>query len=296
MKLNKTELQIFECAIRKNISAKDISFLSKGLASTYLNRLCKEGFLEKNGRVFSVSSHRFARILSNLIIDDQTIINDLSNESIPILVAILNNENNLVMISKEVGLNESTIYPYLRKFLKRQIIFKENEFFNFNKELWNTLHQFLTQYIAHHTLFIFDKVPNTAKIYYETPKEIIFSSVENVEDANKTAFSVFEDFGIKLMEKEIFYRFDLYSLRHLSPALILQDAFNIASKDSEISSRRRTYCYLFYKKNINQLKKFKHNDLIILKEIIAGQGLKKYLNFPSYEEIIERCNDYDIKI
>jgi predicted transcriptional regulator len=298
MRLNSTQLRILELiAINNKVKSKDITFITKSLVSAYLNQLLEQGFLEKLKNEFTISSNRFARILSNLLIEDSTLKKILVNEGIPILMILSNRENQtLEDISRELGLNKSSIYPYIRNLLSRQIVNKEGRSIIFNENLWNNLFQFISLYKNNYVLSQFKKVPNNAKIYYESPYEIVFSLATDFKDANKTAFSLFNKFGIPLMEKEIFYRLDDCARKKLNVRTILLDALRIAGLSNEVSIRRRIYSYLFYKKNINQLRKIKHPDLEILKKIVENKGNFNDKDYPSYREIEQKGEDYDIQI
>ena len=298
MKLNHTELRIFEEVSRNlEISLDDIKVVSRSLVSTYLNKLIRKGFIEKRGRKFSLSSNRFVRILANVLLEDSTIIEVLANEGIPILAHLVNKPGlNAPGLSKEVGISESSIYPYLRNFLKKQILKKEKETYSFNRDIWENLYQFINLYMHHYILEQFKKVPKNAQIYYESPYEIIFSLSYEFQDAQKTAFSVYDKNGIKIREREHFYRFEQLPKKKISIQIVLLDSLKIAGASGLESGRRRLHCYLFYKKNIKFLKKVKHPDLDKLKMIVKGKGKIKYDKFPSYEEIIHKGEDYDIQI
>lgn len=298
MRLNYTELRIFE-EVSKNleIPLNSIKVVSRSLVSTYLNKLIRNGFIEKKGRKFSLSSNQFVRILANMLSEDQTIIEVLANEGIPILAHLIKNPGlNASELSKEIGISKSSIYPYLRNFLKRQILKKEKAKYLFNKKIWENLYQFINLYTHHYILGQFKKVPKNACIYHESPYEIIFSLAYDFNDAQKTAFSVFDKYGIKIRERERFYRFDRLPEKKISIQTIFLDSLKIAGASNLESSRRRLYCYLFYKKNMKLLKKVKHPELDKLNMIIKSKGKTKYDNFPSYEEIIHKGEDYDIQI
>lgn len=302
MRLNRTQFRILVLiAQRIRVTSRQVSQslgLTFSLASTYLNHLQKGGFLQKDGKMFIVSSNKFARILSNILMDDPTMADALCNEGTGILIRVIDKENTTIpYLSKDMGIGVSSLYPYIRRFLKRQILYKKNKCFLFNKNLWHNLYQFLTTYKSYYVLSRFNKVPNNAKIYYESLYEIIFSLTEPIDFALKTAFSEYDGYGIKLLEKEIFYRLEGLPRKELSIQTIFLDSLRVAGAKNEESPRRRLYCYLFYKKNINNLRKIRHPDLDILKEIIEGKiNHKNFPNFPSKNEIIERCKEYDIKI
>ena len=298
MKLNNTELKIFEeVSINLEVCLDDIQIVSRSLASTYLNKLIRKGFIEKKGRKFILSSNRFVRILANILIDDPTMIEILANEGISILAHLVNKPGlSAPELAKEVGLSESSIYPYLRNFLRKQILRKDKDRYFFNKEIWENLYQFISLYMNYYILEQFKKVPKNARIYYESPYEIIFSLAVEFSDAQKTAFSVFDKYGIKLREREYFYRFDQLPKKKISIQTIFLDSLKIAGSSGLESSRRRLHCYLFYRKNRKFLKKVKHPDLDKLKQIVEQKGKIKYDKFPNYEEIVQKGEDYDIRI
>ena len=298
MKFNLTELEIF-AFIAKNVEIRlaDIHIVSKSLTSTYLNNLKQRGFLEKKTKKFLLSSQGFSRILANLLADDPTIKHDLINESIPILVHLVNKPGLTISeIGKETGIPTSSIYPYIRRFFKRQILIKEGKKLFFNKKLWGSLFQFINQYNNYYSLQIFNQVPKNAKIYFESPYELIFSVPNKLKKAIPTAFTVFNKYGIKLREREFFYRCDHPPKCKLNIQIILTDALLIAGAKNHESARRRLYCYVFYRKNVNFLKKVKNADLEILRRIVSQNEETKKINFPTITQIKEMCDYYDIKI
>jgi hypothetical protein len=136
-------------------------------------------------------------------------------------------------------------------------------------------------------------VPTNAKIYFESPYEIIFSLKIEIDFAMKTAFSVYDNYGIRLVENEIFYRIDHFHKRKLDIQTVFLDSLRIAGAKNEESSRRRLYSYLFYKKKINYLRKAKHPDLDILNKIMNDE-ISREEGFPMKKEIIEKGKEYDL--
>ncbi|MBU1198480.1 MAG: winged helix-turn-helix transcriptional regulator [Nanoarchaeota archaeon] len=300
MDLNKTQFRIIELITQKTeVSIRDISQnlkISVSLTYKYLNELIKGGFLEKKITKFVISSNMFARHLSNLIRDDSTLTEVLKNKGILILMSLIHKEDfRIEDLAKKIGSNPSSVYPYIRKFIKRQIIRRSKGNLSFNKELWGGLYEFISLYKSHYVLSQFKKLPSNAKIYYESPYEIIFSLQTEIDFAAKTAFSAYDTYGIKLMERELFYRLDHLPKKKLDTQTILLDSLRIAGAENEESARRRLYCYLFYKKNLNHLKKTKHHDLDILKKIVKGE-INKEDGFPTKTEIIEKGEEYDLQI
>lgn len=298
MKLNKTQLKIIELVADKiEAFPREIALnlgISRSLVSKHLSYLIQLGFLEKTKKRTRISQKKFARILSNLITDDDTLIEDLANESLPLLMAVIEKEGaSLKEIAREIKLCISSIYPYIRKLLKRGILYKKDSKILFNRKLWPELYEFISLYKSDYILAQF-KIPPAAKIYYESFKEIIFSLNTEFASASKTAFSLYDVYWIKLMEKEIFYRLPK---KKLSIQTIFLDSLRIAGAKGRESTRRRAYSYLFYRKNNLALKKISHPDLTILKDITQGVvDANNFPDFPSRQELIQMGENYDIKI
>lgn len=302
MKLNYTQLKVIELLAQKTeVSIRDISTslnISSSLTYIYVNELIEMGFLVKKDQKIILSSHIFTRILCNLLVEDKSLIEIFANEGIPILMSLTNRENkNVKDISREIGISVSSVYPYLRRLIKRQIVNKKDGTLVINQDLWKKLFDFINFYKNYFILYQFNNVPNNAKIYFESIYLIVFSLKNGFKSASKTAFSEYGNYGIELLEDETFYRIDHLSKRKLDIQTIFLDSIRVAGAKGEESSRRRLYCYLFYKKNINHLRKIRHPDLDILKKIVDGElDSKEYQNFPTREEIIQKGRDYDIKI
>jgi hypothetical protein len=246
-----------------------------------------------------VSNNKFARLLGNLIIENAELADTLSNSSLPILLAICDRGNtgvNLKELLDDTGLSDSSLYPYIRKLRARQILFRERGKIFFNEKLRARLYEFINLYREHLIQQEFN-IPNNAKIYYQSLKEVVFSMPIEYPGAQRTAFSVYGEYGIELMGPEWFYRVDKLK-SNISVSNILLDSLRVAGAKGQESSRRRLYSYLFYRKFANKLKSFRHLDLDLINRIFSGEKLDKsvIINFPSREEIVDKARDYDIKV
>jgi len=275
------------------VSYKEINFLRSSSKSTYPNELVKEGFLQKDKRKFILSKNQFTLVLSNLLTEYPFLLDYLSNYGIDILSCLIKNENiSLEEISREIRLSQPSIYRYLKKLISKQIIYKKEKNFFFNKKLWGNLYNFIMLYIDYRASFF--NIPSNAKIYYKDLNRAIFSLNYEDDKLNKTGFSLFSQYGINLLENEFFYKIEKKPRFNITSVLL--DALRVAGSENNESSRRRSYCFLFYKKNIDKLKKIYHPELDLLKKIFKDKGNTKIINYPTYSELIERCKEYDIKI
>ncbi|MFA5887380.1 MAG: MarR family transcriptional regulator [Candidatus Nanoarchaeia archaeon] len=303
MELNKTHLKImYLIAQRNELNRNDLAKsikICKSLQFRYIKQLIERGFIDKQRNFLTISSNQFSRILSNILIKDPSLIDNFSDLGIQLLISIVINEPlTLKEIANDLNTSIPTTYRYIKGFLNRQILYKEGQNIHFNKQVWPDLYQFIELYKSYILLVQFKSVPNNAKIYFESPHEILFSLPIETKVGNfkQTAFSIYRDYGINLLENEFFYRADDSLKKRINIKSILLDSLRIAGTKHEESIRRKIYCFIFYLKNINNLRRVTHKDLDILKKIAKGEVIdrNKYKDFPTQEELIDKCESYGI--
>jgi predicted transcriptional regulator len=179
--------------------------------------------------------------------------------------------------------NEQTVYKAIQKARLIGLVLKVKNNFVINGVNWPQGKDFFEELLRQELSF--DKrTPKDAVIFYKSEKEIIFST-KNKLDAVKTAFSAFENFGVKLYSATNYY---YLPKRKLSPQEVFDHALMITKKDMDY--RNLTYLAIFLLKN-----KITSRDEVVKKIYQVFGGTPVY-DYPSRSDLKEKANLYDVKL
>lgn len=286
MQLSKTEILVLEQVAKGNKYVTEVAFaIKKSVKQIYLtvNTLKDKGFLENERGMLKPKNTLHVALLFQLLSDTQNLAPVLADSGMPILQS-LQKQSTISEISKNTKLKKSIIYKKIRELASRSIINTKSGY-ELNKKIWPKLNAFFEELNRYETS-IDPRVPASSTIYNKTDEEILFSSKEEL-DATKTAFSVYENFGVKLYPPKKYY---CLPKKVLSIKKIMQHTLFVVEQEKD--SRNLLLAALFYikyKKKIN----LKHEILKNLDMILA----KKYVEgYPSYAEIKEKAEIYGIKV
>ena len=188
-------------------------------------------------------------------------------------------------IARETGYKKTAIYKRLEEARKRSLVRKKEDTFEINDRMWKGLKEFLEEARKYES-WTDPRIPASAIIYYKKGEELVFSSKEEL-DATKTAFSVYEDYGIGLLTITNFYCFPK---KRLTKEDVLRHSLCVAEKDRD--ARYRIYIALFYAKYKKEFK-IQHQILRDIKIILNGGEIAGY---PKYQEIKDRAEVYKIAV
>ena len=265
--------------------------MTRAAMAKNINALEAAGFVEREWRRMKVSGAAFSRDLAAILEEDGSMAEVLSGWGVPFLAFVIQegaataNE-----VAAGTGMSVPAAYIHARKFISRGIIRKEGERLEFNRAAWEKLYAFITSYKSH-WLASHNGVPVGARVYYEGMGFVVFSFRTRAANASLTAFSLYEKYGIALMDGEKYYR---SPPGRGSIKEVFLDSLRIASSPGSESIRRRLYCFLFYLKNRKLLKGVRHNDMDVMEDIVAGKAAPA--GYPSGEEIRRMCEEYDIRL
>jgi len=276
MKLSKGALLTAKLLAEENRNITQLSLsLKKSIPQIrrYLKELKDEEIIDENHNF----THKvITTLLLRIIENNEKAVFVLADSGIPILASLieLKQLNQIKLYSKIM------IYKKIQQAKKLNMIVKEKNMYVINKKIWSDLHLLLSEiYISEQEL---DREIPVDSIIYVKKKIILFSNKRKLNN-QKTAFSVFSEYGIKIMNTVNYYCFPRMKL---SLQEVLNHSFEIAKK--EMSTRLLLYSILFYLKFKNKVKK--QNDVEM---ILAGKILKGY---PTKKEIEEKAEIYDIKL
>jgi predicted transcriptional regulator len=256
-------------------------------------------------KVLRVSESQAYRIIKSLKVKGAVVNNSLADvpylkklvllmQKYENLVGLFRDSNLAVLLHflsertvKEVadltGCNAQTIYKAIQKARLIGLILKIKNKFVINGSNWPQGKEFFEELLRQEMSF--DKrVPKDAIIFYKSEKEIVFST-KNTVDAARTAFSAFENFGIKLFTVT---NYCYLPKRKLSAQEVFDHALMVTKKDMDY--RSLTYLAIFLLKN----RVTSRDDVI--KKIYQVFGGAPVYGFPSRRDLQEKADLYDVSL
>jgi len=290
MDLQLSELKALNSIAEGNIKPAEIArAIKKSKPRVYkiINSLNKKGVIEISQERISIIKQPHLVFLIQVIKNNQEVMKVLSSSGIEVLTSTIYPKT-IKKIMQETTLKKSLIYLKLKKARNLGAVKKIGNYFQINEKIWPKLRDFLLE-LSKYEQTIDTRIPLDSIIYLKNDKELLYStSKQNISDAIETAFSVYGDYGIKLLGNENFY---YLPKKKLNKKDIFSHSLIISEKRQEI--RLIIYTALFYLKFKEELKKVKHPLLEKIKEILAGKEIKDY---PSLYEIKEKAEIYDVQI
>jgi predicted transcriptional regulator len=288
MQLSQTELKVLEQVAYGNNSIEDIAQnLHRSSSQIYRAQqsLSEYGFLHLNNGNLEPEKSIYSSLILNLFSRYPNLIELFSDSGLKILMAILKPKS-INEIMRETNLKRSTIYKKIRVGQNISAITRDNNHkFTINEKIWPNLKEYLEENRKREEK-IDSRIPVNSVIYHKNENEILFSNKSELK-ATLTAFSKYEQYGIKLLLPTYFY---YLPDRELSKEEILLHSLYIVNKEKDY--RYLTYTALFYIKFKNEFSKIKHP---LLKKIDSIQKGKKIEGYPTVEEIREKGILYDIR-
>lgn len=287
MELSKGELLLLEQIAKGNRSLRSIALAlnkSEKQIYVYVKNLSDKGYTTLSNGNIEPKRLVHVSLLLQLLSKTPNLPHILSGSGISILQEMLKPVT-IPEISKKTGYKKTAIYSKLVEARKRSLVNKNKNTFEINERVWCELKEFLEEVLKYESS-IDDRIPTSAIIYYKRGNEIIFSAKENI-DAVKTAFSAYGQYGIELLTSTNYYYLPKKDLKKID---ILMHSLYIEEKEYDI--RYLIFIALFYAKYKKELK-VNHPIIRNLSEIFSGKNINGY---PSYQEIKDRADVYNIKL
>jgi len=289
MQLSQTELRVLEQVSYGNDRIETIAQnIHRSNSQIYRAKqnLLEQGFLHLNrGRLDPEKSINSALIL-NLISRYPNLIELFSDSGLKILMSILKPKS-INEIMRETNLKKSAVYKKIR--IGRNIsaiVIDKNHKYTINEKIWPNLKTYLDENKRLEET-IDNRIPVNSIIYHKNEGEILFSNNFELK-ATLTAFSVYNNYGIKLFLPTNFY---FLPNKKLSKEEILLHSIYIINKEKDY--RYLTYLALFYIKFRDDFSKIKNPVLKKIGNILKGDKIGGY---PNLDEIREKGELYDIRI
>ncbi len=283
MKLSTAELQFLE---QISLGKRDVHLIadsidkSKSQSYTIFKKLIAKGLIDSNSKPINNTS---ISILLEIIQESSQLIKILAGSGIPILQSLLE-EKTIAQIGKETGLHQAMIYRKLQNMRHLSII--KGKKIILNDKIWPQLRKFVSE-LSKYESTVDPNIPLGSTIYYKGKKSLVFSNRVEL-NATLTAFSVFENYGIKLLLTKYYY---CLPKKVLTTKEVFFHALKITEKEHTV--RNIIFIALFYLKYTRELISIKHEILSILKQVLQNKSIEGY---PSFFELKEKCELYDIKI
>ena len=281
----KSELEVLkEIACGKNSIELITMNLSKKQLYKIINSLIRKDTIQKENHQLKPNNLPHVKLLSKILSENPNIILILADCGIAILTSLIESKS-LNEIKQETLLKKSIIYRKLKMMLNTSMIFKKKKY-QINEKIWPVLKDYIIQLINYERL-IDKNLPYDSIIYLKNKKEIIYSTSSKDSLGSKTAFSKYEDFGIKLLlTKNYFY----LPTKKLSEKNILLHTLIICKKEKTIQNL--IFLSLFYLKFKEKFKSVNDEILFNIDKVLQGSKLHGY---PTKEEILQRVKLYNIK-
>jgi len=209
----------------------------------------------------------------------------LSATGLQIYLALLEPKT-IKEIEKETGLHKTTILKKIKQGRRMSLLLIENKKYRINDKVWPDVQEGLTEFKRYEDA-IDPRVPVNSMIYYKNEDEIVFSNKGDI-DAEKTAFSAYDQFGLKLLLITNYY---YLPKRKLSRAKIFIHSLIVAEKSRDI--RDLIFVALFLAKYKKELSKVNHLLVKNLNRVFSGEKIPGY---PGLEEIKDRAKIYQIEV
>ncbi|MBD3204200.1 hypothetical protein GF327_07940 [Candidatus Woesearchaeota archaeon] len=288
MKLSKTEIITISELGKGNNSVPELAnALKKSISQVYriAKKLEKKEIAKLSDNSIKPESKTHVTMMLNLLAKAPNLSNPFSGTGIEIYKTIINPKTGSEII-KKTGLHKTTIFKKIRQGKKMSLILKKNKKYRINEKIWQDAKEFLIE-LKKYEESLDQRVPVNSTIYHKNEKEIVFSNKNDI-DAQKTAFSAYEKYSIKLLLVTNYY---YLPKKQLTKKEIFMHSLYIVEKDFSI--KNIIFIALFYAKYKKEFSKIKHEIMDKLNKVFSGKEIK---NYPTLEEIKDRAKVYDIKI
>ncbi|MFH1100612.1 MAG: hypothetical protein V1726_01050 [Methanobacteriota archaeon] len=289
MRFSQTDLKILEQLAQGTTDIKTIAtHLQKSDKQIYASsqKLTIKNILELSNGNLEPKKIPHITLLLRLLKNYPNLTTIISGSGLTIL-SHLTTPKKISDIVQETAVSKTVVYDVIQKCLHISMVKrKADNTYMINTDIWRDFQEFLQ------TLNIYDettdpRVPANSTIYYKNNNEILFSN-NSILDATQTGFSAYEQYGIKLRLPTIFY---YLPKKNLSRRDVFLHSLRITEKEND--NRYIAYVSLFYAKYKKELADVKHPRLNDIKQVFQG---KQITGYPSYEEIKEKADDYDIRL
>ncbi len=218
-------------------------------------------------------------LLARLLKRSEKIAIPFSGTGLDILKSLIE-PTTIKKVCEKTGLHKTTVLKKINQARRLSLIIIEEKTYRINEEVWPDAREFLEE-LKRFEEKTDDRIPLDSIVYSKEGNEVLFSNEEEL-DATKTAFSAYENYGIKVYTTTNYY---VIPKRKLTKREVFRHSLKIAKGNTNLLILAGVF-YLRFKKELSTVDDETRKDL---DKIISGKRMKGY---PSFEEIKERSEMY----
>lgn len=275
--LGKGNKEIMTIAKALNVSASQVYKIAE--------KLNQKGILSLSKRVLQPEMKTHVNMLLKLLMRANNLSTPLSGTGLQIFT-VLTEPKTVNEIGKETGLHKTTILKKIKQGRKMSLLLIQNKTYRVNEKVWPDAKECFAE-LRKYEESVDQRVPVNSEIYFKNNDEILFSNKEAI-DAEKTAFSAYGNYGIKVLLITNYY---YLPKRKLSKKEVFLHSLCVADKSKD--TRHLIFVALFYIKYKRELKNTQHRVLDNLNKTLSGEKIPGY---PTLQEIKDRAEVYGIQV
>ena len=275
--LGKGNKKISEIAKALNISPSQSYRLAQ--------KLRKKRILSLSEGVLQPEMKTHVNLLLKLLSKTANLSSPLSGTGLQIYLAILEPKT-IKEVEKETGLHKTTILKKINQGRKMSLLLIENKKYRINEKIWPDAKDCFIE-LKKYEDSVDTRIPVNSIIYFKNAEEIVFSN-KKIIDAEKTAFSAYNQYGIKLLLITNYY---YLPKKQLTKREVFMHSLYIAEKSQDIKDL--IFIALFLAKYKKELSEIKHQIVKNLNKVFLGEDIPSY---PLFTEIKDRASIYKINI
>jgi DNA-binding MarR family transcriptional regulator len=293
MLFSRSELEVIAELGNGNTRVADIAkalHISQSQIYRIAEKLDEKGILNRSEGVLVPEMKTHVNMLLKLLSKAKRLAIPLSGTGLEMFMALIERKT-VKDVEKVTNLHKTTVLKKIGQGRKMSFLLIEGKTYRVNEKIWPDAKECLLE-LKKYEESVDKRVPVNSEIYFKSDEEIVFSNKEEIE-AEKTAFSAFGNYDIKLLLTTTYY---CLPKRKLSKEDVFWHALQVAQKSKEI--RHLIFVALFYakyKRGWARMKqnRLKHDILENLDKIFEGVRIPEY---PTLQEIRDRADVYNIKV
>lgn len=288
MNFSKTELNIVAQIAQGKRRVKEIAkALKKSTFQIYRSgkKLREKDVLSLHNSLYEPKKYTHVSMLIQLLVDYPSLVKPLSDSGLDLLIRLLEPKT-VSQLIRESNTKRTQVFKKLKEAKGISLVKVTKGKYALNDTLWNNFIELLKE-VKKYEQTTDSRIPASSIIYYKDGEKILFSNKETI-DATLSAFSSYEDYGIKLGLLRNYY---YLPKKELSIKEIFVHSLYVAQRENTIQSL--IFIALFYAKYKSKLSHIKHPIRKNIDKIFEGEQIPRY---PSLEEIRDRARVYDIQL
>lgn len=259
--------------------------ISKSQVYRIAEKLNQKGTLQLSDGILQPEMKTHVNMLLKLLSKAKRLASPLSGTGLQVFMT-LTAPKTVKETENATGLHKTTILKKINQGRKMSLLLIDKKTFRVNEKIWPDAKECLLE-LKRYEESVDERVPVNSEIYFKNDEDIVFSNKEAI-DAEKTAFSAYGNYGIKLLLTTNYY---CLPKRRLSKEEVFRHSLYVAEKNEE--TRSIIFIALFYAKHKKDLRQVKHRILDDLYLIFKGEKIPRY---PTLQEIKDRAEVYDIEV